>query len=265
MKLSPASNRQKRLLRKLNRKKYRYKERLFLLEGERAIEQVVENGNISVKALFFDISQELWVRDDWQELTKRVESSSLETDLFREVTDTMNPQGVLALCRMPQEQELDMMAAGDGLIIALDALQDPGNLGTIVRTAAWFDCRGIISGKGTVGLFHPKVVRSTAGATGSVPYLTGDLEDVLPRFENAGWEVLLLDAGVHSLSLSKKKINPKTILVTGNEARGIRPALADENRTKVRIPAPKKQPDVESLNAAIATSIALYDLSGRKY
>lgn len=257
-----ASNRQLTLLRKLNRKKYRYKERLFLIEGARAVRQVAENDIIEIKNLFFDSAQHYWSDDEWKQLAGRTGSAVLEREQFAELSDTDHPQGVLAMCRMPEEQPVETMSAGEGTIVALDAIRDPGNLGTMVRTASWFGATGILCGEGTVDLFHPKVVRSTAGATGTVPHINGVLPKLLPLFEELGWRVVLLHKSNESVPLSA--INPRagTIIVVGNEGHGIDRQLMSGPRLQAEILPAAYPPKVESLNAAIAASIALYRLGG---
>lgn len=256
-----ASNRQQTLLRKLNRKKYRYSERLFFIEGDRAVRQIAGNQVISIKALFFDASQHYWTQDEWQPWVKKFDARKLDTEIFHEVTDTENPQGVLALCEMPDETPVNELCDQEGVIIALNSIQDPGNVGTIIRTASWFGAEALLSGKGTADLFHPKVVRSTAGATGTVAHLNGVLSDILPDFEENGWSVILLNKSSHSEPLSTVRTTGKTIVVVGNEAHGIDDELIQKNRMQAEIPACNEQPAVESLNAAVATSIALYSLT----
>ncbi|NGP89593.1 TrmH family RNA methyltransferase [Fodinibius halophilus] len=257
----PVSNRQATLLRKLNKKKYRTKEQLFLIEGARAVEQVLANSSVSVQHLFFDESQQYWNQQQWQEALAKVEGAVLDEELFAEVSDTDNPQGVLAMCRMPAEISQEKLVEGGGIIIALDAVQDPGNLGTIIRTASWFGARGIISGKGTVDLFHPKVVRATAGATCSIPYKNGPLSPALDELETQGWSIYLLDAGPGAIPLKEVSSLGKSVIVVGNEAHGVRPELITGDRQTVKIPSVGENRKVESLNAAIATSIALYALT----
>jgi TrmH family RNA methyltransferase len=261
--LSTASNRQQTLLRKLNRKKYRYKERLFLLEGARAVQQVIVNQEIAIRTLFYDESQRYWEQADWKGVAGDLEAAVLSRELFMEVSDTDSPQGVLALCEMPAEVTADELASRSGLLVALDGVQDPGNLGTIIRTAGWFGISGIISGKGTVDLFHPKVVRGTAGATGTIPFMNGELSEVFETLEQKDWQIFLLDAGSQSQSLHEISSTKKGVIVVGNEGHGIRDELLAGNRSSVRIPSPVGQRNVESLNAAVAASIALYALSGK--
>lgn len=246
-----ASNNEIKLLRKLNRKKYREKEQLFIVEGERAVEQVIENGLVEVETVFVvegrALSDQLSAISAW-----------VEPDVFDEVADTDNPQGILAVCKIPDEVDPEKLAGKHGIIVATDAIQDPGNMGTILRTAAWFGAKALIVGKGSVDAYHPKVVRSTAGATGSIPVLSGDLEEVFSELERSGWDILLLDGGEGSLSLGSVQPREKTVLVVGNEGNGIHDALLNSGRKKVKIESLGNSEKVESLNAAVAVSIALW-------
>lgn len=137
-----------------------------------------------------------------------------------------------------------------------DAIQDPGNLGTIIRTAAWFGVSGIVFGEGCVDPFHPKVVRSTAGATGTVSFLKGNLEPLFRDLESSGWHVYLLDGSARAREIRTVRPGKKSILIAGNEANGIRPELFCSNRSPVRIGGDSAT--VESLNAAVALGISLF-------
>ncbi|MGN8224915.1 TrmH family RNA methyltransferase [Gracilimonas sp. BCB1] len=249
-----ASNNEIKLLRKLARKKYREKEQRFVVEGERAVEQVVENGLVEVETVF--VSNGIAVSNQLSSI-----SVAIEEDVLAEVADTDNPQGILAVCRMPGEVGIDELKNGEGVIVATDAIQDPGNMGTILRTAAWFGAKALIAGRGSVDVYHPKVVRSTAGATGSIPVLSGELEEIFTELEATGWQFVLLDGGAESVSLRSVQPAKKTIIVVGNEGNGISENLLNSDRQKVRIDSAPGQDKVESLNAAIAVSIALWGLS----
>jgi TrmH family RNA methyltransferase len=258
MKPTFISNRKLTLLRKLQRKKYRKKEELFLAEGARAVQQIVENKRVSIRGLYFDESQHYWEKNPWESFVESINSSIVEKKDYADVSDTDHPQGAIALCCIPEEAAVQNLANKEGVIIASDGIQDPGNLGTIIRTASWFGVLGFLSGKGTVGLFHPKVVRATAGATGVLPHANVKLSESLSFFENRGWHILLLDAGEDSLPLKELEKREKTIIVIGNEAYGVDSSLCVQPRTKVRIASPQNS-GVESLNAGVAASIALYE------
>lgn len=261
MKLKKISNSKLTLLRKLNRKKHRHEQQFFLIEGQRAVQQLLDNNLIALESLFFDESQNLWQEAYWEQMAHEKESAMINAQDFEAIADTENPQGILALCHMPAEADLSWLASKQGIIVATDAIQDPGNLGTIIRSASWFGAAGLLTGKGTADLFHPKVVRSTAGATGSVPYKNADLNDDLARLEEAGWTIILLDAGTGAESIRHIEARGKAVLVVGNEANGIDAALFKAGRTRGFIPSAPGNKNVESLNASMALSIALYAFS----
>ena len=255
------SNNQLTLLRKLNRKKYREQEQRFLIEGSRAVEQIITNGIVEVSELYFDESQSYWEQQPWGEIIADYSCSKMSESHFTEVSDTDNPQGILALCKMPDEATVEELAEPSGILLATDRIQDPGNLGTMIRTAAWFGVNGLLSGKGTVDLFHPKVVRSTAGATGTLKYRNGELDSLLPELESKGWRVLILEGSEDSQNIKDLEFADKTILLVGNEANGVAPNLFADQRKRIRIPSVADQQQVESLNAAIASGIALFAIT----
>jgi TrmH family RNA methyltransferase len=251
---TPASSRQLTLYRKLNARKYRMQEKMFLAEGERCVEQILENGKTEVIELITEQGYELPVY--MQRFGKPV--FELTKQDFMEIADTDNPQGVIALCRMPEEEGAEKLIKKSGVILAVDAVQDPGNMGTILRTTSWFGAAGMIAGKGSVDVYHPKVVRSTAGATGALPVLSGDLMEFLPAFEKEGWEIILLDGSDGAEDIRKLPRHEKRILVAGNEANGIQQNLLRSVGKRVLIPGSNEA--VESLNVGIAVGVALFSL-----
>jgi RNA methyltransferase, TrmH family len=259
MQARPASQNQLKLWRKLLMGKYRKKEGLFIAEGERCVEQILKGNLVDVDALIVDENYE-----QRSEILKRRELLvSVSSDDFRSISDTETPQGVIAVCKIPGAANADEFRSNQGVIIAMDAVQDPGNVGTIIRTAAWFGAAGILFGNGSADPFHPKVVRSTAGATGALPYLKGDLQELFSTFEQNGWQIYLMDGAPGAEDLAG--INPaeKSLLVIGNEANGISRQLVTPGRKRVRIDGNNQT--VESLNAAIALAVGLYKFSGNQF
>jgi len=259
-KLRSISNKYATLLRKLSQSKHRKKEGLFLAEGHRSIKQIIQNGKVKTDALFFDESTVYWQNENWKKLTRdhEIDGYLIKRNDFSGFTLTDNPQGILALCHIPDEFPLRRFGEMDGVIIACDAIQDPGNLGTIVRTGVWFGAAALLCGKGTVDLYNPKVVRSTAGSTGVLPRHSAPLEEILPVLEKQGWEIFLLDAADGAKALHKIKPPEKSIIVVGNEANGINSALYSNGRSPVIIPSFTTSSDAESLNAAISVGIAMH-------
>ena len=254
--IKPASANQIKLLRKLSMRKHRYKEKLWVAEGMRCAEQILSNNR--------DVVLQIFLSTEISEPPSFIPSSaklySLEPDLLDSLSDTETPQGILAICKMPEEVDPRHAAANrTGVIIALDAIQDPGNLGTIIRTASWFNVTAIIAGIGTTDPFHPKTVRSTAGATGIIPVLTGDLPEMLTLFHTHQWEISLLGSGKESEPIRQAIIADKQILVFGNEGNGISREIKNLGFPSIEIPG--NNDNVESLNVAMACGISLYHFS----
>lgn len=261
--LTGISNNQLKKVRKLLRKKGRYKFGQFLIEGRRAVKQIFKNDLLKVDLLCFDEKYELWKQEPWDRYSRNYETVLIDSRDFRQVTDTENPQGVMSVIEMPEETEVEELSQNQGIVLALDALQDPGNLGTIIRSATWFDAAGMLVGKGTVDPFHPKVVRGTAGATGSLPYQMGNLEEMLPFFQNAGWRVVTLDVSSDATELSRLEDRDSTMLVVGNEGHGVSAAIKEFTDQTVQIPGSSRgRHRLESLNAAVSVGISLYELYG---
>lgn len=246
------SGRQISRWRTLSRRKGREREGLFLIEGERAVRQVLSNGVLQVESVLLEEG----VNIPMPHARRVVE---LDKQTFHSISCAETPQGIMAVASIPAMATMDEIRKGRGLILATDALQDPGNLGTLLRTALWFGVKGVLLGKGTVDLWNPKVVRSTAGATGMLSWHTGELNDLLIDLEAAGWDCALLDIGEQSVPLPSFSSSSRQILVVGNEGNGIREELIRPNRTSIRIDGQSE--GVESLNAAIATGIALFSLT----
>lgn len=254
MNFSSPSNRQLTEWRKLLQGKYRKRENKFIAEGLRCVEQIISQKRINIEAVVIEESFNM----DEAFANSTLPIFVVNSDEFNSISDTDTPQGILAICHTPEESSLDKLAQKDGLLIAFDTVQDPGNLGTMIRTASWFNVSGLLIGHGTVDLFHPKVVRSTAGATGVLPYIKTDLTQTLKNFEAIGWNASVLDGGTESVSLKEIQTSKNNILIIGNEGNGVNPQLMS-GRNRIRIDGNAE--NVESLNAAVALSIALYHFS----
>jgi len=252
--LEKASNNQIKQLRKLKQRKYRDKMERFLVEGERGIEQILANKLLEIEDVFVEVGAHEQFESAYPN------ALLLDKEVFLEISDTETPQGIIALCHAPAQVEMEELINETGIIVALDRIQDPGNMGTIIRTSSWFGAKAILVGKGSVDLYNPKVVRSTVGATGVLPTLSGDLNPMLEILEQEGWQVVLLDGNPGAVNIDTFEKPSKTILVVGNEANGIHPDLITQNRTRVMIPFEGNSAYVESLNAALAVGVALYAL-----
>jgi TrmH family RNA methyltransferase len=240
-------------LRKLNKRRDRAEQALFLAEGHRTVQQLLTNRRVKVEAIFVTPS---YVAAN----TPGVDSSPIfliNERQLQEVSQTDTPPGILALARMVPAVEPSFWFHQRGCLLAFDEVQDPGNLGTMIRSAAWFGMSGLLLGQGTTDLWSAKVVRSTAGATGSLPYAMGPLATMLEELEVHGWQPVLLDADASSTPLHRWTPHQATILVLGNEARGINNELL-KRYPRLMIEGHPGLEAAESLNVSVAASIAMY-------
>lgn len=240
--------------RKLAQRKYREKYGLYLAEGLRTVSQLIQSKSVLIECIILQEGTQI-PSDFGKEavfFTDKVTFSSL--------SDTEQSQGVIAVCKMNDEILVnDLMSKESGFILALDGLQDPGNLGTIIRTSAWFGATGLLLGSGTVDYYNPKVVRSTAGGLEVVSHAACDLVSVLPEFTSNGWTVALLDLGDRAISMQQWNPGRKVILVVGNEGAGVSDELRAQGHQKVFIDGHSDQ--VESLNAGVAAAIGLFKIA----
>lgn len=234
----------------LKMKKYRQKEGLFLLEGKRAVEEALAS-QWNIRALFFTRLPEGW--------DEKAEESSLpwyEVPLavLQKITATEDPQSVAALVEI-RPRDLGDFAPDRGFVLVLDQIRDPGNLGTLIRTADALGAAGVVLLKDTADLYNPKVVRSTMGSLFHLPVLTGvepaDLETWCRKNGYALWATALEGAE----DMTKLQWPAKTALVLGSEAEGVSPELLKAADQKVKIPMAGQ---AESLNVAVAGGIVMF-------
>lgn len=244
-------SRQKRTdIRKLSSKKHRISSGQFIAEGRRAVDQLIRNGAVPVEVV---------ITDGRPAPESATVVEVLDRASFAALRTTESSQGVLAVCTRPEPLADQAVLSVPGLIVVVDALQDPGNLGTLYRTAVWFGAGALYLGSGTTDLFQPKVVRSTAGATGVLPYGQGSVRPFLLAAMAAGRNVWLLDGGPGAVPLSDASPDPNALIVVGNEGSGL---SADLRRGGFRrLSVPGRTSHVESLNAAVAASIVMHHLT----
>lgn len=182
-------------------------------------------------------------------------------ELFRKMSDTKTPQGVLCVMQQYQYDLEKMLAAPAPLLVLLEGIQDPGNLGTIVRSAEGAGVSGIVMSADTVDIYNPKTIRSTMGSVYRMPFLyTERLEDTIRGLQKrnvAVYAAHLQGAKIYDSCDCKKG----TAFLIGNEANGLRQETAECADAAVKIPMLGK---VESLNAAVAASLLLYEAARQR-
>lgn len=236
-------------LRGLKQKSLRREYGLHLIEGERLVFDAIASGAELIKA---------YAAEDREDIAERLNACGIPFDtvtaaVMRSISDTETPQGVCAAVKTPETTP--PASYPHGLIIALDSLQDPGNLGTVLRTADAFGASGILLGAGCTDPFAPKAVRAAMGSTYHIPIWQGELLPELIRLKTNGCSLV---CGHLKGSETLPKLSPDRVLVIGNEGSGVSDETASVC-TLYRLPMKGR---AESLNAAVAAAILIYKLSG---
>ena len=245
--MQPLSQNHLKKLRKLTQKKYREESRLFVVEGTRAVLDALES-----KALCEVLVTSEYLR---QHGPLQTDASVFEVDekLLCELCDTRTPQGIAGIATFVHADELPEKR---GFYLFLDGLSDPGNLGTILRTADAVACDGVILTRDTVELYNAKTVRATMGSLFHLPiYRVADKEEALKALKTLGCPVIVsaLDG---ALDFKDAGLKEPCVVVVGNEAHGVSESVMALADRKVKIPMPGR---AESLNAGVAAAILLYE------
>jgi RNA methyltransferase, TrmH family len=225
------------------------------IEGFRIIEEAVQSG-VRMRAVFFSESAELRAHRLLPQIASQVEALLLPDKLFSSAVPSQTPQGVAALVNVKTFSPKDVVeSASPGPILVIAGVQDPGNLGTIVRSAEAFGARGILLGEGTVGAYNNKVVRASAGSVFRVPIARTALASVTELLREKSFR-LLATSSHKGVALPQADLRGDTAIFIGNEGAGIDKKLLSQMDELLMIP---HSPKVESLNAGVAASILLYE------
>lgn len=239
-------------IKKLKEKKYRIKEGKFILEGFRIIEEAVK-AKIDIEYIIIT-EDNLSNLKEAEYLRDRSEDKIIliSENLFISLSSTENPQGILAIAKFKNiEENLN----GDFYVVC-DKVQDPGNLGTIIRTAHAAGVDGIILTKGTVDIYNEKTIRSTMGSIFYIPIYYDDSEfTIIKKLKDKG-VALVTTSLQESKNFFNENLKGKVMLAVGNEGNGISGELFNLADKKVKIPMPG---GAESLNVAIASAIILFE------
>lgn len=236
-------------IKKLKEKKYRLNS--YIVEGIKMVKEAInENQEIALIAIREDF------KIDFD--TKNIKTVTISNKIFNDISDVKTPQGILAVIKKNQNNQIE---TNQEYILALDSLQDPGNMGTIIRTADSANINQIIINKTTVDPYSPKVIRSTMGAIYRTNIIeVEDLKATLKEMKLKGFQIITTDLKA-TQSIYDINYNNKTVVVIGNEANGVSQEILQTADKKVIIPMLGK---TESLNASIAASIMIYEYVRQK-
>ena len=257
--ISSKDNEQIKYIKKLKDKKFRDETNEYIVEGIKLVREAIEEA-VNIKTIV--------VCEDC-EYTESFEQSLLyeiakynciyvTKKLFLSITDVVNPQGILAV--VEKGDSIDKIDYKEDIILALDGIQDPGNLGTILRTADSANLKQIILSSDSADPYNPKVVRSTMGAIFRIRIIEcEDLEQTLKETQKNNFKLIVSSLQTNN-SLYDIDFDKKVIII-GNEANGVEPQIQEMADEKIKIPMLGK---TESLNASVATGIILYEYVRQK-
>lgn len=236
----------------LKSKKERDKASMFLLEGERLVSEIPKDWEVHSYVFsesFYNSSCGAY---------KKAPHVVLKDGLFKAVSDTDNPQGIMAVC-MKKQHKVDFDAAGASkpFFLLLEEVMDPGNMGTIIRTADACGVSGVFLSKGCVDLYNPKVLRATMGSFFHLPiYTDANLMSVFDELKARSISVIAAHLKGDRMLYDVDFDAPCAVLI-GNEANGLSDALTEKSDTLVKIPIIGK---AESINASVACGVLLYEV-----
>ena len=247
--ISSKDNKIFRLCEQLSHKKYRDKLGLYLIEGENLLEEAVKNG-AAIKTVLMcrDYRGSLFGTED--------KAFCLSDKLFEQLAQTETTQGIMAIVEKPELSPDLFLNRGGGNFIVLDRLQDPGNIGTILRTADAAGYELAIVMKGTADVFSPKAVRAATGSLFRMPVVFMDSVDELMEFTRAAGKKLVATCFDTDRYYYDENLKENIALIIGNEGSGISRELIECSDLKIKIP---MHGNIESLNASVAAGILMYE------
>lgn len=237
----------------------RRKRKCFLAEGVKMVREAFGCGKL--QAVYF--SEKFWESqgEDWKDIIGQVAWEVVSETAFQKIADTVTPQGVLGVAEMPGYHLEELLDDSRHAYLLLDEIRDPGNLGTILRTAEGAGMSGIIMSRDTVDLFNPKVVRATMGAIFRVPFCyEEDLAECIGALKSSGIPVYGTMMDGSTLYDAPDYTGPVGVVI-GNEANGISRNVAGALTGRIRIP---MEGSLESLNASVAAAVLMYEIARQR-
>ena len=230
------------------------------IEGLRIVEEAIRSG-LKFGAVFFSSSGGSKAERLLPQIGNRVDTLLLPDKLFADVVPSETPQGVAALVRCKEFSLADVLArAQNGPLLAIAGVQDPGNLGTILRSAEAFGAAGVILGEGTVSPYNSKGIRASAGSVFRLPAVRAKLPDALTQMREQGLR-LIATSSHKGTPLPEAMLSGALAIFIGSEGAGLPRDLMAQMDELVAIP---HSASVESLNAGVAASIVLYEIARQK-
>ncbi len=241
-------------IKSLEQRKFRKESALFVAEGGKTVQDLIDTG-IEVKNI---IATDEWLKT--HKLNTTAEITVVNDDDMKKASFLRTPQGVLAIFKQPSH-EIDYTLPERELCLALDNVQDPGNMGTIIRIADWFGIENIYCSNGSVDIYNPKTVQATMGAIGRVKIHYTNLPELIERLKE---KTPVYGTFLDGEDIYSSKLNDRGIIVMGNEGNGISDECGRLIKERLLIPNyPKERSTSESLNVSVATAIVCSEFRRR--
>lgn len=230
------------------------------IESVRMIEEAIRSG-LRLRAVFFSESARERAQRLLPQISSHVESLLLPDEVFQSAVATETPQGVAALVKLKTHKLEEVLSADDPLILFAAGVQDPGNLGTVIRSAEAFGAAGVLVGAGTVSPYNPKVVRASAGSLFRLPVVEVEFAGVVESLRRRG--IRLLATSSHKgTPIDQVDLTTANLVLIGNEGAGLPKDVLRSVDEQIAIP---HAANVESLNAGVAAAIVLYEASRQRH
>lgn len=255
--ITSSSSQQIRHLNLLIKKaKERNQQGLFVAEGKKMF---MEAPKERIRKVY--VSESFFLEDGSAELLRHTEYEVVSDSVFKSVSDTKTPQGILCVIEKPEYGLGRLLDAEHPHLLVLESIQDPGNLGTMLRTGEGAGITGLIMNRTTADLFNPKTIRSTMGSIFRVPfYIAEDLAETIRELKSKG--ILVYAAHLQgTMQYDEPDYRRGTAFLIGNEGNGLTGETAGLADSYIRIPMEGR---VESLNAAVSASVLMYEVSRQR-
>jgi TrmH family RNA methyltransferase len=240
------------LLKSLQHKKFRKEHGFFLVEGYKSVIEFV-NTAYQVDTIYHTPE----IASKMMNLSRKINFQEISLTDLEKISSLKTPQEVIGLVKIPKWPLLNYNLLKNKFSLVLDGVQDPGNMGTIIRTADWFGIADIICSDDTVDVYNPKVVQATMGSLARINVHYGDLTTILPQIKLPLFGAMLDGENIYSTNFGNEGL-----LAMGNEGNGLRPEIQELINKKVTIP---RIGYAESLNVAIATAILCSEIKRNSF
>ncbi|MFZ5967982.1 MAG: TrmH family RNA methyltransferase [Bacillota bacterium] len=250
-------------VKQLSLKKYRERNKEYIIEGVRTVRDAYINRKPMVAVLYCDhLKNTAGGEDLLRDLEKTdIKIYKVKDKTFKELSDTENPQGIMAIMTFESRELDDVLRKEKGFYVVLDRVQDPGNMGTIIRTADAAGADAVFLTKGCVDVYNMKTIRATMGSIFHLPVIhIDDMEAAIKQLKQTNVQLIAATLETENYHYDIQ-YGEKVAIVIGNEANGISPLIIEAADHKVKIPI---MGEAESLNASIAGAILMYEVIRQK-